>query len=122
MNRPSMVAAALLFLFTGTLHFVKADTFVQIVPPALPAKALLVAVSGVAELAGGIGLLIPQTRAAAVYGLIALLLAVFPANLYMAIDHEHFAAFSPAWVLYARLPVQLLLIAWIWGLRPARRA
>jgi uncharacterized membrane protein len=117
MQRFSPVPAALVFLVTGTLHFIQARTFAQIVPPALPAKELLVAISGAAELAGAIGLLIPRTRTAAVYGLIALLICVFPANIFMAVDSGRFASFAPAWVLWARLPVQFVLIAWVWGLR-----
>lgn len=98
------------------MHFLKSDAFVQIVPPAFPAKEALVAISGAAEIAGAIGLVIPQTRTAAVYGLIALLVAVFPANVYMALDRARFASL-PEWALIARLPLQALLIGWIWGLR-----
>ncbi|GAC1593927.1 MAG: DoxX family protein [Candidatus Velthaea sp.] len=114
------VLAAALFLFTGTQHFLKPAIFVAIVPPMLPAPGALVAISGAAEISGGLGLLFPQTRRIAVYGLIALLLAVFPANIYMAVAHEKFASFAPLWLLIARLPLQLLLIAWIWRLRHAR--
>ncbi len=73
-------------------------------------------ISGAAELAGAVGLLIPQTRRYAAYGLIALLVAVFPANIYMALDRTRFEQL-PEWALLARLPLQFLLIAWIWGLR-----
>ena len=114
---PRLLAAAL-FLFTGSLHFLKPEIFVAIVPPMLPAPALLVAISGAAEIAGAAGLLLPQTRRIAVYGLIALLLAVFPANIYMAVAHEKFASFAPQWILIVRLPLQLLLIGWIWSMRP----
>jgi uncharacterized membrane protein len=116
MNRFSLGLAALIFAGTGTMHFVTPDAFVQIVPPMLPAKEALVAISGAAELAGAAGLLIPQTRRYAAYGLIALLVAVFPANIYMALDRTRFASL-PEWALIARLPLQFLLIAWIWGLR-----
>jgi uncharacterized membrane protein len=115
MNRVSLGIAALIFAGSGTMHFLKPDAFVQIVPPLLPAKGTLVAISGAAELAGAIGLLIPQTRVAACYGLIALLIAVFPANIYMALDRVKFASL-PEWALIARLPLQLLLIGWIWNL------
>jgi uncharacterized membrane protein len=83
------------------------------VPPQLGHADLLVAISGVAELAGGIGLLIPATRNAAAIGLIALLIAVWPANIYMAIDAAHFTAVAPAWVIWLRVPFQLLLIWWV---------
>ena len=112
--------AAALFLTTGALHFARPAAFTAIVPPALPAPALLVALSGAAELAGAAGLLVAPVRRAAVYGLIALLIAVFPANVYMAAEHARFAAVAPAAVLYARLPLQLLLLAWVWSLRPRR--
>jgi uncharacterized membrane protein len=56
-------------------------------------------------------------RRPAAFGLIALLFAVFPANVYMALEHERFARLAPAWVLYARLPLQVVLLAWVWLLR-----
>jgi len=118
MTGVSRVLATVLFLFTGTMHFVQPAAFISIVPPQLPAPGLLVAISGAAEIAGALGLVLPSTRRAAVYGLVALLLAVFPANIYMALEHEKFASFANALVLYARLPLQLLLIAWVWNLRP----
>lgn len=82
-------------------------------PPLLPAPRLLVAISGAAEIAGGLGLLFPRFRKSAAWGLVLLLLAVFPANLYMAIAHQRFPHF-PAWILWARLPLQLPVIAWAW--------
>ncbi len=113
----SRIAASALFLVSGTLHFAKPDVFRHIVPPSLPAPSVLVAVSGAAELAGAVGLWLVPTRRPAAFGLIALLFAVFPANVYMALEHERFAAVAPAWVLYARLPLQALLIVWMWLLR-----
>jgi uncharacterized membrane protein len=75
----------------------------------------LVAVSGVAEIAGGIGLLIPRLRRWAGWGLIALLIAVFPANVYMAVSPQripdlHFAR----WMLWLRLPLQGVFVVWVW--------
>lgn len=87
----------------------------SIMPPYLPAHRELVLISGLFEMLGGIGTLIPQTRKAAAWGLIALLIAVFPANVYMAVDTEKFGKLAPAWVLYARLPLQFLLIWWIYA-------
>lgn len=106
-----------MFMAVGSLHLFQPANFMKIVPPALPDPGLLVAVSGVAEIAGGLGLLVPVTRTAAAYGLIALLIAVFPANVYMAIAHEQFVSFAPLWLLIARLPIQFFLIAWMWGMR-----
>jgi len=104
---------ALLFLTTGTLHFLHPADYTSIVPPQFGHAALLVTISGVAELAGGLGLLIPATRNAAAIGLIALLIAVWPANWYMALEAPRFAAVAPAWVIWLRVPLQLLLIWWV---------
>jgi uncharacterized membrane protein len=103
---------ALLFLSAGLLHFVRPAPFLRIVPPALPAPRLLVLLSGAAEMAGGLGLLLPATRRLAGWGLLALLVAVFPANVYMVglADELHI----PAWVLWARLPLQPLLMWAVW--------
>jgi uncharacterized membrane protein len=104
--------AAIFFVVAGTFHFLKPELYLQIMPPYLPAPQLLVAVSGAAEIAGGIGLLIRPLRRAAGWGLIALLLAVFPANIYMVQHPEQFH-FAP-WLLWARLPLQAGFIAWVW--------
>src|SRR5579871_1190768 len=79
--------AALFFTCAGVLHFLRTDSYVRIVPPYLPWPVAMVYVSGAAEIAGGIGLLIPRLRNAAAWGLVALLIAVFPANVYMATSH-----------------------------------
>jgi len=100
----------LVFCATGILHFVQTSAFTQIVPPGLPNPVLLVQISGVAEFCGGVGMLVPTLRRAAGIGLILLLLAVFPANIYMAIDSAHFAAVGPAWGFWLRLPIQFVLI------------
>jgi uncharacterized membrane protein len=107
------VLPGLLFIFTGTLHFLHPALYLSIVPPAFGHAELLVAISGAAELAGGIGLLVPATRKAAAIGLIALLIAVWPANWYMALNAGQFAAVAPAWVIWLRIPLQLPLIWWI---------
>ncbi len=117
MSRAQKVSLGLLavgFIGAGVMHFLKPRGFVQIVPPQLPAPEALVAVSGVAEVLGGIGLLIPRLRKAAGWGLVALLAAVFPANVYMATEASRFAALAPAWLLWARLPLQPLAMAWVW--------
>jgi uncharacterized membrane protein len=74
----------------------------------------MVYISGAAEIAGGFGLLLPRVRRLAAWGLVALLIAVFPANIYMALDHVQITTnpLSP-WVLWSRLPLQFLLIWWI---------
>jgi uncharacterized membrane protein len=104
--------AAVFFVVAGTFHFLKPEMYLQIMPPYLPAPQLLVAVSGIAEMAGGIGLLVHPWRRAAGWGLIALLIAVFPANIYM-LQHPGQFHFAP-WILWARLPLQGVFIAWVW--------
>jgi uncharacterized membrane protein len=103
------------FILAGLNHFRHPDFYRNIIPPAFPSPAALVAISGIAEIAGGIGLAIPPLRRAAGWGLIALLIAVFPANLYMAIDPGRFADLhiSP-WLLWLRLPLQIVFIWWVW--------
>ncbi len=105
--------SGVLFVAAGTLHFVRPAMYQKIVPPQLGHAAELVAISGLAEIAGGVGLLFPRTRRAAGIGLILLLLAVWPANIYMAVEARRFAAAAPAWALWARVPLQLALIWWI---------
>ena len=114
----SVVALALAFVGAGVLHLVRPRLFEAIVPPSLPAPRLLVYLSGVAEILGGAGLLVPALRVWAGWGLAALLVAVFPANLYMARQSERFARLAPRWLLLARLPLQAVLIAWVlWAAR-----
>lgn len=104
---------AVLFLVAGALHFFLTPIYMSIMPPYLPSPRLLVQVSGLFEMLGGAGLLLPATRPAAAWGLVALLIAVMPANVQMAINHGHWPAI-PAWLLWARLPMQLPLIWWAW--------
>jgi uncharacterized membrane protein len=111
--RASVVAAGL-FVTAGALHFIRPQLYAKIVPPALGHEAELVAISGLAEIAGGLGLLLPRTRRMSGYGLILLLLAVWPANIVMAIDAGRFATVAPAWALWARVPLQLPLMWWVW--------
>jgi uncharacterized membrane protein len=111
-RRPLWLAA--FFIGAGVNHFVVPRSYERIVPPRYQHEAArLVRWSGVAEVAGGVGVLLPWTRRAAGIGLIALLAAVFPANLYMARAPERFARI-PRWALYARLPLQPLMMWWAW--------
>lgn len=107
------IGLASLFLASGIGHFVDSDAFVAIVPPYLPSPLALVAISGAFEIAGAIGLLLPATRPAAGIVLILLMIAVFPANLHMALHADEFPRFAP-WLLWVRLPLQAVLIAWAW--------
>jgi uncharacterized membrane protein len=100
------------FMFTGVLHFVIPRTYEAIVPDWLPAHRELVYASGVAELAAGAGLLHPRTRRAAMWFAIATLVAIFPANVHMALNPERYDVPGGAAALWARLPLQALFIAW----------
>jgi uncharacterized membrane protein len=106
------VLAAIFFVVAGTFHFLKPEMYLQIMPPYFLAPQLLVAISGMAEIAGGFGLLLRRWRRAAGWGLIALLVAVFPANIYM-MQHPGQFHFAP-WILWARLPLQAVFIVWVW--------
>jgi uncharacterized membrane protein len=108
---------AAFFSFMGTMHFVIPRSFEAIVPAGVPAKQA-VAVSGVAEIAGGLAILHPRTRPLARWWLLALLLAVFPANVHMAVNPEQIRGLDldkvPRWALWARLPLQPLAMFWVW--------
>ena len=94
------------------MHFVIPRAYAAIVPPQLPNKRAIVYASGVAEIAGGAGVLHPRTRKAASAWSVATLLAVFPANLHMALNPERYKVPGGRLSLYLRLPVQALFIAW----------
>ena len=103
------------FVVAGTLHFVSPETYERIMPPYLPLHRELVYLSGALEIAGGLGLFPEHTRSAAGLGLVLLLVAVWPANLQMLLDAR--ATGKPTWwlaLLWLRLPLQVLLIAWVW--------
>jgi len=100
------------FVFAGVMHFVIPRQYAAIVPDYLPAKRELVVASGVAEIAGGIGVMHPRTRTLGSWWSIATLVAVFPANLHMALHPDKYKVPGGRTALYLRLPVQLLFIAW----------
>jgi uncharacterized membrane protein len=110
--RASTITGAL-FIGAGALHFIRPAMYEKIVPPQLGHAGALVAISGVAEIAGGVGMLLPSTRRAAGIGLLALLVAVWPANIFMAVDARRFAAVAPAWALWVRVPLQVVLLWWV---------
>ena len=112
---------ALAMIGVGIAHFVAPAGFVKIVPAWLPNPRALVFISGAAEIAGGAGLLLPSTRRFAGLGLVALYVAIFPANLNMATHGIQPDGITlPTWLFYARLPLQLMFIAWAWWVSQER--
>jgi uncharacterized membrane protein len=107
-------ALATMFVFTGLSHFTSMrKDFVAMVPPSLPNPELLVTLTGVLELAGAAGLLLDTTRTLAAYGLIALLIAMFPANWHAARQGLTLRG-RPVTTLSIRVPMQLIFIVWAW--------
>lgn len=108
------------FLIGGFGHFIATESFAGIIPPLFPAHRLLVLISGVCELLGAAGILLPRTRGTAGWGLVLLTIAVTPANVFM---WQHAADYPvPYWALTLRLPFQAVLLLGIWwSTRPARQ-
>ena len=106
---------AAFFIAAGANHFRDPAFYLPAMPSWLPWHQQLLDLSGVAEIVGGIGVLPPRTRRAAGWALIALLIAVFPVNLNMALhDVQPAERHIDEWLLWARLPIQAVLIAWVW--------
>ena len=106
--------AAFFFTAAGVLHFLKPAMYMKIMPPYIPWPLAMVHISGAAEIAGGLGILIPPARRSAALGLIALLVAVFPANIYMATNPvESGASALPVVALWGRLLLQPVFIWWV---------
>lgn len=105
------VALGLLFIAAGVNHFLRPALYKSIMPGYLPWHGALVSISGYAEIGLGALVLVPRWQRPAGWGVIALLVAVFPANLHMALHAERFPRI-PRWLLLLRLPLQALLIAW----------
>ena len=108
---------AVVFLTSGALHFLRPDVYEQIMPGYVPAHRELVLASGAAEIAGAVAVAFPRTRSGAGLWLAAVLVAVFPANVHMALHPQRYPALPEA-LLWARLPLQPLLV-W-WALRATR--
>jgi uncharacterized membrane protein len=110
-----------LFVAAGLNHFVNPAFYLKIMPPYLPWHLFLVYLSGLFEVALGVLLLLPALTRAAAWGLIALLIAVFPANIHMVINPQLYPEINPL-ALWLRLPLQAVLVAWAyWYTRPAER-
>lgn len=108
-----MLLLAVFMIVGGINHFLTPEFYLRMMPPYVPAPEFMVAVSGVIEVILGIGLLIPRTRVLAAWGIIALLIAVFPANIHMFLNQEQWPE-VPAIFTVIRLPFQFVFIAWAW--------
>ncbi|TKR27887.1 DoxX family protein [Natronomonas salsuginis] len=120
LKRPLLYVMALSYIIAGITHFIIPEAFAQIVPPMLPYPLVLAYLSGVAEIALGVGLLSSRTRKLAAWGVIALLIVIFPANIYMAVSDVTVTGVF-GWTLnpsptaqWSRLPLQGVLILWAW--------
>ncbi|MDQ6932479.1 MAG: DoxX family membrane protein [Candidatus Eremiobacteraeota bacterium] len=103
------------FIIAGLMHFTRTPFYVRIIPPPLASHGqLLVYLSGFCEILGGIGILFVWSRKTAGLGLLALLAAVFPANLYMALRPDLFRDVASPTALLIRLPMQFLFMVWVW--------
>ncbi len=112
---PGLLLTGIVFIIAGILHFVMPKFYLAIMPAYLPKPLLLVYVSGVFEALGGAGLLLPATRTAAAIGLILLLLAVLPANVEMLrLAQQRGASTAFQIACWIRLPLQPLLMWWVW--------
>ncbi|MEN3942301.1 DoxX family protein [Prosthecobacter sp. SYSU 5D2] len=109
----SLILMSGFFGVAGVNHFLNPEVYLTMMPPYLPWPELLNYISGAAEVAGAVGILVPQLRRMAGWGLIALLVAVFPANVHLALNGWE-AYDLPGWVLWARLPLQAVFIAWVY--------
>ena len=110
-RRTALYVMAAFYVVAGANHFLEPAMYLRMMPTYLPWHSATVYVSGVAEIILGLAVLVPAWRRIAGWGLIALLVAVFPANVHMALNPEAFAEFPP-WVLWARLPLQIALVWW----------
>jgi uncharacterized membrane protein len=110
----SLFGLAVFFIYFGIDHFINVEFYLSIMPPAFPLHLEAVYISGLFEILGGVCVLIPSLRRIAGLGLIALLISVYPANIYMAITPEAFPEISIE-LLYFRLPLQFLFIYWAYS-------
>jgi uncharacterized membrane protein len=128
LRRRLRIGLGVFFIVAGAAHFAMPRVYEIMMPPWLPWHGALIALSGLAEIAGGIGILTTRFRRPAAWGLVALLVAVFPANIHLALDPEAAAAFlrattppaladasaSPRLLMILRLPLQAVFIACVW--------
>lgn len=113
LRKAGLILLILLFIIAGINHFENPDFYVSIIPPYFPLHHELSSITGFLEIFGALGLLFAKTRKISGYGLVLLLIAIFPANIHMAMNPDNFPEYSPL-SLYLRLPLQLLFIAWVY--------
>jgi uncharacterized membrane protein len=117
-KRIALLVLAAFYVAAGVNHFANPDFYVRIMPPYIPFHLELVHLTGVLEILAGAGVLVARTRRLAGYGIVAMLIAFLPVHVYMAMHPERFAHMASPWALYARLPLQAVLIAWAdWATR-----
>ena len=109
-----LILLSVFFTYAGFHHLIEPAFYVSIMPPWIPGHLELVYLSGVFEIMGGVGVLIPAVRSFAGLGLVALLVAVYPANLHMAFNPELFPDI-PAAALYVRLALQFIAFYWAYS-------
>lgn len=118
----ALLALSVFFVAAGVNHFLRPAFYLTIMPPYLPMHLELVYLSGALEVLGGVAVLVPRIRAGAGWGLIAVLVGIFPANVHMAVNPDLYPDLAPL-ALYLRLPVQGLFIWWAyWATRPPEAA
>jgi len=115
-----LAAMGIFYCAAGVAHFARPGIYLAVMPPYIPWPLAMIAISGAAEILGGIGVLVPdglvfsRTRVAAAWGLAALLIAVSPVHINMCLHPDRFPGI-PLWAIWVRLPLQLPLIAWAWS-------
>ena len=115
LRKLSLLGISVFFIYFGIDHFINPEFYLSIMPPIFPLHLEAVYLSGLFEILGGVGVLIARTRSIAGWGLLALLIAVYPANIYMALTPEAFPDIS-LFALYFRLALQFLFFYWAYSI------
>ena len=115
LRKLSLFGISVFFIYFGIDHFINPEFYLSIMPPIFPLHLEAVYLSGLFEILGGVGVLIARTRSIAGWGLLTLLIAVYPANIYMALTPEAFPDI-PLFALYFRLALQFLFFYWAYSI------
>ena len=115
LRKLSLFGISVFFIYFGIDHFINPEFYLSIMPPIFPLHLEAVYLSGLFEILGGVGVLIARTRSIAGWGLLALLIAVYPANIYMALTPEAFPDIT-LFALYFRLALQFLFFYWAYSI------